>query len=291
MAIASRLAPTNYSVLLGVVAGAWRGGCRLFAGHLGTHDFRLTNPVPCGSQPAGDGGVSACINVECEMAIASRLAPTNYSVLLGVVAGAWRGGCRLFAGHLGTHDFRLTNPVPCGSQPAGDGGVSACINVECEMAIASRLAPTNYSVLLGVVAGAWRGGCRLFAGHLGTHDFRLTNPVPCGSQPAGDGGVSACINVECEMAIASRLAPTNYSVLLGVVAGAWRGGCRLFAGHLGTHDFRLTNPVPCGSQPAGDGGVSACINVECEMAIASRLAHTGFNHALKSSYNFRLTTP
>ncbi|TFH76820.1 hypothetical protein E4J90_27585 [Pseudomonas kribbensis] len=35
-----------------------------------------------------------------------------------------------------------------------------------------------------------------------------SNRDPCGSEPARDSGVTVDINVECDTAIASRLAPT-----------------------------------------------------------------------------------
>ncbi|AXA53348.1 hypothetical protein CEQ51_02215 [Pseudomonas thivervalensis] len=47
-------------------------------------------------------------------------------------------------------------------------------------------------------------------------EFFRSLTYPCGSELARDSGGSACINVECADAIASRLAPTMGGVGIGI---------------------------------------------------------------------------
>ncbi|TVT81253.1 hypothetical protein FPT12_20170 [Pseudomonas sp. H3(2019)] len=51
---------------------------------------------------------------------------------------------------------------------------------------------------------------------------------PCGSEPARDSGVTVNIDVGCNTAIASRLAPTGFGPFAaGQIRGGFRSSCRL----------------------------------------------------------------
>ncbi|MVV52421.1 hypothetical protein EJA72_29965 [Pseudomonas sp. PB120] len=123
---------------------------------------------------------------------------------------------------------------PCGSQPAGDGGATVSEDVECDALIASRLAPTQGFVAdhncpvqpdplwepASLLAMAVQQSAKMLhvmppspAGWLPHRVlWPITtarfNPIPCGSQPAGDSGATVSEDVECDAPIASRLAPT-----------------------------------------------------------------------------------
>jgi hypothetical protein len=49
----------------------------------------------------------------------------------------------------------------------------------------------------------------ILRGHGSVEKGKLAAAIPCGSELARDGGVSVGFNVECAMAIASKLAPTG----------------------------------------------------------------------------------
>jgi hypothetical protein len=153
----------------------------------------------CGSQPAGDSGLSANIKVECKTAIASRLAGWLPQWIFGGAVVSINSSAFTGQATLKYHCPMKTN---CGSQPAGESGLSANINVECKTAIASRLAPT-----MGFGGAVVSINSSVFTDRT-TPKYHCPMKTNCGSQPAGDSGLSANINIECKKAIASRLAPT-----------------------------------------------------------------------------------
>ncbi|SFG95464.1 hypothetical protein SAMN03159297_02209 [Pseudomonas sp. NFACC45] len=131
-------------------------------------------PIPCGSEPARESGVSVCGDVECAAAFASKPAPT------------------VFSGWL--QDWQSPQ-IPCGSEPARESGVSVW-------------------VMLNVPPSSRAGSLpQFFPGWL--QDWQSPQ-IPCGSEPARESGVSVCGDVECAAVIASKPAPTLF-----------RGGCRM----------------------------------------------------------------
>ncbi len=162
----------------------------------------------------------------------------------------------------------------CGSEPARDGGESACMDAGCEGPFAGK--PASTGSVVGHQSCVQRNstvGASLLAMAVDQLAWMLDVKAPsrasslhrvcrwpsimcsaqfhCGSELARDGGGSACMDAGCEGPFAGKLAPQGLSVAINHVFSAgplWERACsrwRQQGRHPSRHRHPIAPPFPC----------------------------------------------
>ena len=185
--------------------------------------FTLT---PCGSQPAGDSGVSfTSMSADRPLSRAGSLLQSFHFSVAPL----------LTTDQISPLHCRFTL-IPCGSQPAGDSGVSfTSMSADRPLSGAGSLLQSFHFSVAPLLTTDQTSPlhCR----------FTL---IPCGSQPAGDSGVSfTSMSADRPLSRAGSLLQSFHFSVAPL----------LTTDQTSSLHCRFTS-IPCGSQPAGDSGVS-----------------------------------